>query len=130
MKIAEIVGSYADRDEPEAAPDSSLLQTVANAFTRSGKVKRPVNQLPDGQPTAAQITFSSAAGSHGDPVGDVVSNTSTSIDLSNATHGSAPLSHASGGSSLARKQFPMSQAVVGLSRNARRSPPTRGLSEQ
>src|ERR1051326_3644299 len=77
MKIAEVVGSYADPEEPKIAPDSSLLQIVANAFTRSGKVKRPVNQLPGGQPTAAQTPFSPAAGSEEDPVGDVVSNTRT-----------------------------------------------------
>ena len=77
MRIAEIVGSYADGAQQEIAPDSNLLQTVANAFTRSGKVKRPVNQLPDGQSTAAQTPFSSAAGSDEDPVGDVVSNTRT-----------------------------------------------------
>ena len=76
MKITEIVGSHADQEASELAPDSSLLQTVANAFTRSGKVKRPVNQ-PDGQSTAAQPPFLSAAGSDEDPVGDVVSNTRT-----------------------------------------------------
>ena len=52
MKIADIIGSDADAAEQEIAPDNSLLQAIANAFTRSGKVKRPVNQLPDGQSTA------------------------------------------------------------------------------
>src|ERR1051326_4151543 len=55
MKIAEIVGSYAD-SEQQIASNDSLFQTIANAFTRSGKVKRPLNQqLPDGQPIGPQI---------------------------------------------------------------------------
>jgi hypothetical protein len=78
MKIAEILGSYADREEPDMGPDSSLLQTIANAFTRSGKVKRPLNKQPsDGQPLAGQIPISSFAASDEDPAADAVSNTST-----------------------------------------------------
>jgi hypothetical protein len=78
MRIAEIVGSYADPEEPKIGPDSSLLQTVANAFTRSGKVKRPLNQQPsDGQPIAHHIPCSTHTASDEDPVGDAVSNAST-----------------------------------------------------
>ena len=77
MKIADIIGSDADGAGQEIAPDNSLLQAIANAFTRSGKVKLPVNQLPDGQSTAAQTPFLSAAGSDEDPVGDGLSNTRT-----------------------------------------------------
>ena len=78
MKIAEILGSYADREEPDMGPDSSLLQTIANAFTRTGKVKRPLNQQPShGQPLAGHIPFTSFAASDEDPAADAVSNTST-----------------------------------------------------
>ena len=78
MKIAEIISSYADREEPDMGPDSSLLQTIANAFTRTGKVKRPLNQQPsDGQPLAGHIPFTSFAASDEDPAAGAVSNTST-----------------------------------------------------
>jgi hypothetical protein len=81
MKIAEIVGSYA-KQEASVAPDSSLLQTIANAFTRSGKVKRPLNQQPsDGQPLAGHIPFSSFAASGEDPAADAASNTSTDAPI-------------------------------------------------
>jgi hypothetical protein len=82
MKIAEIIGSYADREQPEIAPDGSLFQTIANAFTRSGKVKRPLNQQPsDGQPLAGHIPFSSFAASDDDPGADAASNTSTDAPI-------------------------------------------------
>ena len=82
MKIAELVGYYTDREEPDIGPDSSLLQTVANAFTRSGKVKRPLNQQPsDGQPLAGHIPFSSFAASDEDPGADAASNTSTDAPI-------------------------------------------------
>lgn len=77
MKIAEIVGSYADQ-KASVAPDSSLLQTIANAFTRSGKVKRPLNQQlgGDGQ-VAAHLPFPSHAAADEDSAPDAVSNTNT-----------------------------------------------------
>ena len=82
MKIAEIVGSYADREEPDMVPDSSLLQTIASAFTRTGKVKRPLNQQPsDGQPLAGYIPFSSIAAPDEDPAADAASNTSTDAPI-------------------------------------------------
>jgi hypothetical protein len=82
MKIAEIIGSYADREQPEIAPDGSLFQTIANAFTRSGKIKRPLNQQPsDGQPLAGHIPFSSFAASDEDPGADAASNTSTDAPI-------------------------------------------------
>jgi hypothetical protein len=92
MKIAEIVGSYADREEP----DSSLLQNIANAFTRTGKVKRPLNQqASDGQPFAGYIPFSSFAASDEDPAADAASNTSTGAPIiPRHNPASAPLYHA------------------------------------
>ena len=82
MKIAEIVGYYTDREQPEIAPDGSLFQTIANAFTRSGKVKRPLNQQPsDGQPLAGHIPFSSFAASVENPAADAASNTSTDAPI-------------------------------------------------
>ena len=82
MKIAEIISSYADREEPDMEPDSSLLQTIANAFTRTGKVKRPLNQQPsDGQPLAGHIPFASLAASDEDPAANAVSNTSRDGDV-------------------------------------------------
>jgi hypothetical protein len=82
MKIAEIVGYYTDREEPDIGPDSSLLQTVANAFTRSGKVKRPLNQQLYGDgPVAAHLPFSSFAASDEDPAADAASNTSTDAPI-------------------------------------------------
>ena len=82
MKITEIVGSYADPEEP----DSSLLQNIASAFTRSGKVKRPLDQqLPDGQPIAGYIPFSSRAASDEDPAVDAISTTSTDAPIIRTT---------------------------------------------
>ena len=82
MKIAEIISSYADREEPDMEPDSSLLQTIANAFTRTGKVKRPLNQQPShGQPLAGHIPFTSFAVSDEDPAANAVSNTSRDGDV-------------------------------------------------
>jgi len=78
MKIAEIISSYADREEPDMEPDSSLLQTIANAFTRTGKVKRPLDQqASDGQSLAGRFPFTSFAASDEDPEPDAVSSTST-----------------------------------------------------
>jgi hypothetical protein len=75
MKIAEIVGSYADRTEHEITPDNGLLQTIANAFTPSGKVKTPLSQqLPDCQPMPGHIPFSSAAASGAKAGADAVSS--------------------------------------------------------
>jgi hypothetical protein len=86
MKIAEIVGSEADPEEPEVAPDDSLLQTIANAFTRSGKVKRPLNQqLPDGQPIAGYAPFASVAAPDEDPVAHAVSNTRSDAPITTQT---------------------------------------------
>src|SRR5207248_9801241 len=42
MKIAEIVGSVVVQP-PEEVPVSSFPQRIANAFTRSGRVKRPLD---------------------------------------------------------------------------------------
>jgi hypothetical protein len=89
MKIEEIIGPCTDLEEPDVAP-SSLLQTIANAFTRSGKVKRPLNQqLPDGQPIASQVPFSSQASdsqpSDEDSATNAVSNTSTDALLIRTT---------------------------------------------
>jgi len=82
MRITEIVGSYADREEPEMAWDSSLLRTVANAFTRTGKVKGPLDQqLADGRPSAAHLPFSSQAASDEDPTADATSNTGTDAPM-------------------------------------------------
>jgi len=82
MRITEIVGSYADREEPEMAWDSSLLRTVANAFTRTGKVKGPLDQqLADGRPIAAHLPFSSQAASDEDPTADATSNTGTDAPM-------------------------------------------------
>jgi len=78
MKVREIVGPCANRQQSELATDSSLLQAIANAFTRSGRVKRPLNQQQsDGQPIAAHIPFSPHAASDEDPAADAVSNAST-----------------------------------------------------
>jgi hypothetical protein len=82
MKIAEILGSHADSEEPEIRSDNSLLQTIANTFTRTGKVKRPLNQQPsDGQPLAGHIPFASLAASDEDPAANAVSNTSRDGDV-------------------------------------------------
>jgi hypothetical protein len=78
MKITEIVGSYADEIEQELLPDNGLLQTIANAFTPSGKVKSPLNQqLPFGQPIAGHIPFSSVPALDAEPAVDAVSKDSS-----------------------------------------------------
>jgi hypothetical protein len=80
MKIREIVGSYTDQEETELVPVSGLLQGIANAFTRSGKVKRPLNlQQSNNQPTPACTPFLSLAAADerisGAPNADAVANT-------------------------------------------------------
>src|SRR5438067_13735707 len=43
MKIAEVIGSFADQDQEAVAPVGNLMPSIANAFTRSGQVKLPLN---------------------------------------------------------------------------------------
>ena len=43
MKIAEVTGSFADQDQECVAPVGNLMPRIANAFTRSGQVKLPLN---------------------------------------------------------------------------------------
>src|SRR5436190_20301180 len=43
MKITEVIGSFADQDQGGAAPVGNLMPRIANAFTRSGQVKLPLN---------------------------------------------------------------------------------------
>src|SRR5947208_13023993 len=43
MKIAEVIGSFADQDQEGVAPVGNLMPRIANAFTRSGEVKLPPN---------------------------------------------------------------------------------------
>ena len=106
MKIAEIISSYADREEPDMEPDSSLLQTIANAFTRTGKVKRPLNQQPsDGQPLAGHIPFASLAASVEDPAADAVPNTSTDAPIIPTTPLGAPGMRRVGRQLVAREQL-------------------------
>ena len=54
MNIAEIVGSLLNqKDDAAAAPNSSLMHRIANAFTRNGQVKHDwdVERLPQGPAT-------------------------------------------------------------------------------
>lgn len=82
MRITEIVGSYIDREDPKMASDSSLLRAVANAFTRTGKVKGPLDQqLADDRPIATHLPFSSQAASDEDPTADATSNTGTDAPM-------------------------------------------------
>src|SRR5438874_10427479 len=43
MKIAEVIGSFADQNQGDVAPSGNLMPRIANAFTRSGQVKLPLN---------------------------------------------------------------------------------------
>jgi hypothetical protein len=106
MKIAEILGSHADSEEPEIWSDNSLLQTIANTFTRTGKVKRPLNQQPsDGQPLAGHIPFASLAASVEDPAADAVPNTSTDAPIIPTTPLGAPGMRRVGRQLVAREQL-------------------------
>jgi hypothetical protein len=63
MKIVEIIGSVVDQ-EHQPAPVGGFMQHVANAFTATGRVKRPLNfQGLGGQPTTALPAFSSVPSS-------------------------------------------------------------------
>jgi len=57
MKIAEIVGSVADQ-EAEAAPLSSFMQRIANAFTPSGRVKQPLDFQGSDPATTTAVPYS------------------------------------------------------------------------
>ena len=58
MKIAEVIGSVTDQ-ELEAARARSFMQRIANAFTGSGRVKRPFEFQGLGtEPTATEPPFS------------------------------------------------------------------------
>ena len=46
MKIREVIGSVADRDQEAVAPFGNLMQRIANQFTRTGQVKRPLDLQP------------------------------------------------------------------------------------
>src|SRR5947208_15450059 len=43
MKIAEVIGSFADQDQEGVAPVGNWMRRIANAFTRGGQVKLPLN---------------------------------------------------------------------------------------
>ena len=43
MKIVEVIGSFAVQDQEGVAPVGNLMPRIANAFTRSGQVKLPLN---------------------------------------------------------------------------------------
>src|SRR5205823_12998913 len=43
MKITEVIESFADQNQEDVAPDGNLMPRIANAFTRSGQVKLPLN---------------------------------------------------------------------------------------
>src|SRR5947207_15488182 len=43
MKITEIIGSFADQNQEDVAPVGNLMPRIANAFTRSGQVKLPLD---------------------------------------------------------------------------------------
>ena len=78
MKIAEVIGSFADQDQG-LAPVGNLMQRIANAFTRTGQVKRPLEFLPlDGQSAITVPSFSSIPSSREDiataPTANAASN--------------------------------------------------------
>jgi hypothetical protein len=130
MKIAEIVGLYADGAEQEIAPDNSLLHTIANAFTRSGKVKRPLNQqLSAGQPIASQAPFLSVAVSDEHPVGDAVSNAKP--DPSSLRHNSSFRAGVRrlGQQLTGERAVSNGPSIYRAESDRGRSPLTRGLSE-
>ena len=59
MKIAEVIGSFADQDQEGVAPVGNLMPRIANAFTRSGQVKLPLNlQSLDAQSATTLAPFS------------------------------------------------------------------------
>jgi hypothetical protein len=65
MKITEVIGSVADQNREGVAPVGDLMQRIANAFTQSGQVKRPLEFLPlDGQSAITPPPFSSIPMSH------------------------------------------------------------------
>src|SRR5205823_4360152 len=78
MKIAEIIGSVADQ-EHEPAPVSGFMQRVANAFTPSGRVKRPLDYQGLGEqptttvPSSASVP-ASEEGTSMVPSADAVAN--------------------------------------------------------
>ena len=65
MKIAEIICSVADQ-EHEAARISSFMQRIANAFTASGRGKRPLDfQVLGTQRTTTVTPLSNPASQEG-----------------------------------------------------------------
>ena len=59
MKLAEVTGSFADQDPEGVAPVGNLMHHIANAFIRSGQVKRPLNFQPlDAQSATTLPPFS------------------------------------------------------------------------
>src|SRR5947209_20617527 len=62
MKIVEVIGSFADQDQEGIAPVRNLMPRIANAFTRSGQVKLPLNlQSLDAQSATTLPPFSSTS---------------------------------------------------------------------
>jgi hypothetical protein len=60
MKITEVIGSFADQHHENIAPVSDWMHRIANQFTQSGQVKRPLDfHRLDQQSATALPPFSS-----------------------------------------------------------------------
>jgi hypothetical protein len=82
MKITEIIGSVADQ-EYEAAR-ISFMQRIANVFTRSGRVKGPLDfQRSEDAATTTAVPYSSVPASEEDtstvPSPDALHNAGTTV---------------------------------------------------
>jgi hypothetical protein len=87
MRIAEIIGAVADQ-EHEPAPVSGLMQHVANAFTATGRVKRPLGFQGSEEPATATAALYSYL-----PASEEGTSTVQSTDvLQNAVTAVSPLS--------------------------------------
>lgn len=60
MKIIEVIGSFAGQYPESVVPVGDWMQSLANAFTRTGQVKRPLDfQRINAHPALTLPPFSS-----------------------------------------------------------------------
>jgi|SRR5436305_11307783 len=107
MKITEVIGSFPDRDQEAVAPLGNLMQHIANQFTRTGQVKRPLDfQSLDGQSAITVPPFSSIPTSREDiataPTAVAASNTAQSLGLQRPSTRSIAATSSAGRNGFAR----------------------------
>ena len=90
MKIAEVIGSVADQDQEGVAPVCDLMGHIANQFTRTGQVKRPLDIERLNTQSATTLSPSSSISIPGEEIfvaAEPVPFQNPAVPLQRSTHG-------------------------------------------